>query len=744
MTISTFVAFLVAIAIPVGAVYLIFTLDLFGTGKRSTILISLGWGAVGAFTLAYILNSTIITYIGYETTVTFVGPLVEEILKASVLVYLITRPTFHYAVDGAVYGFACGIGFAVTENLLYISTYPNTALAVAISRALSTSLMHATTSALVGITLGNLRRSDSRTIEKLGLGLLGFVPAVIVHMVFNNVVKILTDNDQGTLLLLLGFAIGLGGAGVIGVIIMRTLANEKKRFAQTLGIGVGVSSAERKAVQQLGGEAIEAVLKELGQYFGEDKIVLIRKLLITQANIGILQNNLAHPVSDRLRTAWQDEIAQKHAEIDKVRAELGVYVMSFLRGVFPENDEATRNTFQREFAITDPTKIHTFDMFQNTSRIVHTITPEQLSRSADVLGQFELFKEVPLSDLENLSRAITTRTFSDGEPIFEEGDPGDDMLVVMAGAIQVLKVQKGADNASSGEKLVNTCEPGPNGIVGELSLLDGRPRSLRARASGETEALVLRRDQFMMFISSRPAVIYALLRFLTNRARHISGIVDVSIKWASDVTQGHYDHSAGALAPVWATAGASGQTTSHPSGLRASGTFKVVEHPESASVSENTSVLLQGVFSRVSSALQAQEKGAGAPLTASADPSTAVSQTASITAASSAVTGLLPDQQLVVRYLQDGVSNIDEGATIQAIQAELTEVVNLPGTLTELVKSGWVVLSGSYYRINPRRRRTTVAMRAVSTSPDERFSEKPTAEPAKPSLFSRINDREQK
>src|SRR5579864_2849687 len=106
MTISTLVAFLVAIAIPIGAVYLIFTLDLFGTGKRSTILISLGWGALGAFTLAYILNSTILSYISYETAETFVGPIVEEILKASMLVYLITRPTFHYAVDGAVYGFA--------------------------------------------------------------------------------------------------------------------------------------------------------------------------------------------------------------------------------------------------------------------------------------------------------------------------------------------------------------------------------------------------------------------------------------------------------------------------------------------------------------------------------------------------------------------------------------------------------------------------------------------------------------
>ncbi len=735
MTISSIIAFLVAIAIPFGAVYLIFTLDLFSTGKGSTLFISLGWGAVGAFSLAYILNSIIIKYIGYETTMTITGPIVEEILKATVLVYLITRPTFHYAVDGAVYGFAVGIGFAVTENLLYISTYPATALAVAISRTLSTSLMHATTSALIGITLGNLRRSDSGTLQKLLLGLLGFVPAAVVHMIFNNLVKTLTDSGQGTLLLLLGFGIGLGGAGVIGVIIMRTLANEKKRFAQTLGIGVGVSTAERKAVQQLGGEAIEQVLKELGQYFGEDKIVLIRKLLITQANIGILQNNLSHPVSDRLRKAWQDEINEKRAEINKVRAELGVYVMTFLRGIFPDDDEATRNTFQQEFAITDPTQIHQFDMFVSTSRVVQTVSPERLSQIADLLKQIELFKDVSLPDLENLSRAISTRTFRDGELIFEEGQPGDELFVVTDGSIQILKLQESVDNAPPGEKLLNVCTPGQNGIVGELTLLDGGIRSARARAGGNTEAFVLRRDQFMMFINSRPTVILAMLRFLTGRARHISEIVDVSVKWASDVAQGRYDHNAGNLSPAWATASA----TNAQSGLRATGTFKMVEHSENAGVSAETPALLQGVFSRVSSTLQSREKhiepAANAATTGSPAPSPAYTHT---------LAALTPDQQLIVRYLQDGIANVDEGATTQAIQAELTEIADVPATLAELIKNGWVMLSGSYYRISPRRRRDAVGTRSLASIPADNPVGKSEAESPRPSLFSRINERGQK
>jgi hypothetical protein len=42
MTIATLIAYLIAVAIPAFAVYLMFTQDLFGTGKRSTVLVALG------------------------------------------------------------------------------------------------------------------------------------------------------------------------------------------------------------------------------------------------------------------------------------------------------------------------------------------------------------------------------------------------------------------------------------------------------------------------------------------------------------------------------------------------------------------------------------------------------------------------------------------------------------------------------------------------------------------------------
>lgn len=168
MVVSNLIAYLIAIAIPAFSIYLIFALDLFGTGRKSTIFACLGWGAIGAFGLTYLINTSVNnalsdmvgSYRSYRTVVTVTAPIVEEILKSLILIYFIRQPSFRYAVDGAIYGFAVGIGFAVIENVFYLSSTPDAALSLAISRVLSTSLMHATASAMVGISLGRLRRVE--------------------------------------------------------------------------------------------------------------------------------------------------------------------------------------------------------------------------------------------------------------------------------------------------------------------------------------------------------------------------------------------------------------------------------------------------------------------------------------------------------------------------------------------------------------------------------------------------------
>jgi RsiW-degrading membrane proteinase PrsW (M82 family)/CRP-like cAMP-binding protein len=535
----TIFSYFIGIAIPLFAIYIMYSFDLFGTGKASTMLTCLAWGGFSVVLALQVNNAAVAlisqlrlpvtspTFGPTEITIRFIGPIVEEILKSAMLFFFITRPRFRYIVDGAMYGFASGIGFAVVENVLYISRTPNAALSLAVARALSTSLMHATTSALIGIALGHLRRSTSN--QKVVWAIGGFAPAMIIHVFYNNVVNAL----DGVTLLLVAIGIGILGFGLISYQIRRGVAEEKKRFADTLGISVGVTDAERKVVQELGGNTIENVLAELGAYFGEDKAESIRRLLVLQANVGILQNNLSGQVSERLRTAWEEEVAEKRAEMDDIRNSLGVYIMSFVRGVFPPDDDPVTDTLNKEYTKFDPTQVHSFDMFINAGQQSGTLNLDKMVATADLLSQVEIFKDVPVAELENLSRAIVSRTYNDGQHLFDQGMEGDTMYIVEDGEIGIYIKENGR------EKQINTLHSGD--LVGELSLLDGAPRSAEARANGALKVLVLRREHFLMFVRSRPRVILALLEYMAKRARRLSDMVEQSVEWASRITQGDYD-----------------------------------------------------------------------------------------------------------------------------------------------------------------------------------------------------------
>jgi CRP-like cAMP-binding protein/RsiW-degrading membrane proteinase PrsW (M82 family) len=525
----TVVAYVIAIALPFFAVYLIWALDVFGTGKLSTILVCLGWGTLGAYSLAYLINTRVIALgLSYDLLTNLTAPFIEEILKALVLVVLVRHPRFRYIVDGTVYGFAVGIGFALSENLfIYLPRSDSAVLGTAISRTLSTTLMHAAASGMVGLALGRLRRSTDvrRTIwPVLGIGL-----AIALHVVYNNIVGRL----GGTGLLLVAIGIGLGGSAIIAWQIGQGLADEKRRFAQTLGLDVGVSTGERRAVQQLGGAGIERIFGELGDFFGPERIDQIRRLLVLQANIGILQNNLGGPASPRLRKAWEDEIAAFRREIDAIRQNLDASVNLFMNSVFLGEDAAFQEAFNAEIARFDPTLVHTFDMFMRSAELAGTFSPEQLAAMAERLGKIEIFKNVSPANLENLSRAIDMQTFEPGFVVFREGDEGDAMYLIERGEVDIT-----VQDRAGQDKLLRTF--GPGDVVGEFSLLDGRPRSASMRARTQCAVLRLQRQVFMRFIQSRPQVVLAMLQYLADKVRYTTEAVETSINWLAQIEQGAY------------------------------------------------------------------------------------------------------------------------------------------------------------------------------------------------------------
>jgi len=61
------------------------------------------------------------------TLTRYVAPVIEEILKSAVIVYLIARNRVAFLVDAAIIGFAVGAGFAAVENVHYFVALATTA-----------------------------------------------------------------------------------------------------------------------------------------------------------------------------------------------------------------------------------------------------------------------------------------------------------------------------------------------------------------------------------------------------------------------------------------------------------------------------------------------------------------------------------------------------------------------------------------------------------------------------------------
>jgi len=130
----------------------------------------------------------------------YLGPAVEETLKALYVMWLVRRARVGFQVDAAIHGFAVGAGFAVVENLYYMLTLPPQPLPVWVVRGLGTAVMHGcTTATLAIVSKGLIDRHGGRSPLWFGPGLLA---AFAMHSAFNH---FLLPPLAATAVLLLGF-----------------------------------------------------------------------------------------------------------------------------------------------------------------------------------------------------------------------------------------------------------------------------------------------------------------------------------------------------------------------------------------------------------------------------------------------------------------------------------------------------------------------------------------------------------
>jgi len=117
--------------------------------------------------------------------------------------------------------------------------------------------------------------------------------------------------------------------------------------------------------------------------------------------------------------------------------------------------------------------------------------------------------------IENFSGSFQYLLMSANSMVFRKGDDGNEAYLIERGNVKITQ----PDPISHQELGLITLQQGD--LFGELSLIDGQPRSANARIIGNTELIVLSRDDFWKKIHQEPYKVNTLLKIFCKRIRDI-------------------------------------------------------------------------------------------------------------------------------------------------------------------------------------------------------------------------------
>ena len=138
-----------------------------------------------------------------------------------------------------------------------------------------------------------------------------------------------------------------------------------------------------------------------------------------------------------------------------------------------------------------------------------------MSAIADLLQNVPFLGPLASEDREALAASVTHRRYRKGDIIFQREDDGQALFIVESGSVRVyFPGAQGSD--------LTLAVFGPGEFFGEMSLLDGGPRSASAAATVDTVLLALERSDFIAVLTSRPAAALSVLEVVSWRLRGAS------------------------------------------------------------------------------------------------------------------------------------------------------------------------------------------------------------------------------
>ena len=154
------------------------------------------------------------------------------------------------------------------------------------------------------------------------------------------------------------------------------------------------------------------------------------------------------------------------------------------------------------------------------TRMVHThVSTDEVRAAAradedaahvQLLRRVDFLAVLPDDAIQRLSALTGTRVYGPGEAILEQGDVGDELFVIVSGAVSIVV-------GRAGGSVAEVSRLGPGQFFGEMSLVTGDRRSATVRAVTETELLVVGKDAFSQILTHGPELAGKIAEVLTHR-----------------------------------------------------------------------------------------------------------------------------------------------------------------------------------------------------------------------------------
>ena len=145
--------------------------------------------------------------------------------------------------------------------------------------------------------------------------------------------------------------------------------------------------------------------------------------------------------------------------------------------------------------------------------------PEDRIRYLSSLDLFHHFSEEDL--YEFFAKNVEELRVEAGEVLCREGSPGDDMYILLAGELKITK----------GTKFITTIKPVE--YIGEMALIEAKPRSATVVAVEDSTLLKITRDQFQEYFSNQPKSLFSMMRTLSHRIRINTEIIAAELEKAN-------------------------------------------------------------------------------------------------------------------------------------------------------------------------------------------------------------------